>query len=171
MLCPSKEARMGTIRRNRLIWWALVLGLLVTACAEAGGASGVGGSQGGASSGAGAHDTGTVEVDLQDRGKTITLEVGDRLAISLPDSPESPWVLILYPKHILTRVSGEAGRSAYVFAARAAGTGRIVLFNRSRCGPVPESLRRPPCPVGDVDAPLDLIRPLGGAFFLAVRVK
>jgi hypothetical protein len=91
----------------------------------------------------------TVQLSLDDRGKTVSLHVGDRLVITLPpaSSPSpafaSSWRLGRYPTAILELQTSDAtGR--FEFVARAKGSGNIIAVRG--CSPGPLAAEIPPCP-------------------------
>jgi hypothetical protein len=146
--------------------WALIgaFSILAAACGAAGG------DTGGASGGR------TVELDGSDTGRTVNLNPGDRLVISLAvPSPKTHWVLGRFPEKALALTSRDQN-GTYEFAARRAGRGNILIVDflrasdlldcRGRVGARPPAL----CPVSD-EATLDALPPRAGVFTLTVVVR
>ena len=128
--------------RSRTLLMVLVASLLAGGCA-----------------GRAAPSHSTVQLSLDDRGKTVSLHVGDRLVITLPpaSSPSpafaSAWRLGRYPTAIMELQTSDAtGR--FELVARAKGSGNIVAVRG--CSPGPVAAEIPPCPVtgpGSAPAP------------------
>ena len=78
----------------------------------------------------------TVTIGRNDRGRTIGLEVGDHLELTLGPPSPSPsvrgigplrWTLASYPNDLLVLEDQDATQGRFRFTAKAAGQGRIVL--------------------------------------------
>jgi hypothetical protein len=135
-------------RRRR---WALllpVLALALAGCAH----PGTGSPRTAAASPA------TVTVAPADGGRTVNLEIGDRLVVQLttatPPAPLRPtWTLRLPPSGVLRRVPGDPDATRVVLVADRPGTVRVVLAKRYGCEP---PLR---CPVAQPLGQSERMRP------------
>jgi hypothetical protein len=139
----------ATSARRRL--WALLLPVLAVAlagCAQ----PGTGSPRAAAASPA------TVTVGPADGGRTVDLEVGDRLVVQLttatPPAPLRPaWTLRLSPSGELRRVPGDPAATRVVLVADRPGTVRVMLAKRYGCEP---PLR---CPVAQPLGQSERMRP------------
>jgi hypothetical protein len=140
---------------RRTSWIAtLTLLLVTTACASSGEAS-TRGSE-------------VVSIDLGDAGRSITLQVGDRLSLDLGSTPERHWVMGEFPRDVLSAPQ-EHSKGEFSFSALAPGQGRIGVINTFACPPstvhgcsVPEG--------GNVSTGSVATSPLPSIFTLTVRV-
>ena len=115
---------------------------------------------------------------MADRGRTVSLQVGDRLVLALPDAGEpsdiarfpGSWVLVKHPP-ALKLVSGRASRGGHIeLVARRPGKGPVVAIGRW-CGEGP-IVRAAPiirCPVAAGDAAGNLPQ-RSGSFVITVEV-
>lgn len=116
--------------------WALLLPILVLAasgCAQ----RGTGTSQAAAK---GAASPATVTVGPTDGGRTVDLNVGDRLIVELigttsPSRLRPAWTLRVPSSKPLRRVPGNPDATRVVFVADQPGTVRLVLVRRLGCYP------------------------------------
>ena len=149
---------MPTSRLRRRPWPMLLaaLALAVTGCAQAGIGSGPSGAATPSSSPA------TVTVGPEDGGRTVDLEVGDRLIVRL-DTATRParfppaWALRLPPSQVLRRGDHDGTRVGLV--ADTSGTVRLLLVKRTSCSP---PLRCPMDAVGPSDQSERMRPPLAG---------
>ena len=166
-------ARTEQARPRRQGWevrrWALLVPILVlaaTGCAQQGGAT----PQAAAKV---ATSPATVTVGPTDGGRTVDLEVRDRLIVELtgttPSSRLRPaWTLRSPASKVLRRVPDNPTATRVVFVADQPGTVRLVLVKRLGCYP---PLR---CPVaGPTDSDSERMRPpLNGVTVpITVRVR
>jgi hypothetical protein len=115
----------------------------------------------------------TVTVGRNDRGRTIGLEVGEHLELTLgPPRPSVPgigpqrWVLASYPKDLLVLDAQDAAQGRFRFTATAAGQGRVLLLG-------PGDLCQPPrlCPANPA-SPVSPERPLlPNSFLVLVQIR
>lgn len=92
-----------------------------------------------------------VVVGPTDMGRTIRLEVGDRLVVDL-GAPGGivpvEWNLVLYPKEALRLTARDSDHQRFEFLAAASGTGQVVLAGRVGCDvPLAGSMSGPRCPL------------------------
>ena len=129
---------VGSLRqdRSRRSWAALLpaLALLVAGCAQPG--TGTGLSTAATSS----MSPATVTVGPDDGGRTVDLQVGDRLIVQLqtagrPSRFPPPWTLRLPPSRVLERVPGDPDATRVVLVAAGPGTVRLLLVKRASCAP------------------------------------
>jgi hypothetical protein len=115
----------------------------------------------------------TVTIGRNDRGRTIGLEVGDHLELTLgPPAPSvrgiGPlrWTLASYPKDLLVLDAQDATHGRFRFTAKAAGQGRILLLG------VGDPCRPPRlCPMNR-PGPVSPERPLlPNSFLLLVQIR
>lgn len=101
-----------------------------------------------------------VRVDLGEAGRTVTLRRGDSLIVSLPRTlPPRPmagtgyagggWVLLSYPRAVLTLSAQEVG-AGFAFTARAAGRGQVVAA-RNWCAGAARLRAAIACPISAAD--------------------
>lgn len=77
----------------------------------------------------------TVELHQRDAGRTVRLDRGERLALSLgSSSSERRWRLALYPKKMLSLVTAKRTEGDFVFEAQRAGRGRVVALDLAQLG-------------------------------------
>jgi hypothetical protein len=163
---------VGSLRqdRRRRSWAVLLpgLALLVAGCAQPG--TGTGPSSAATSSSSPA----TVTVGPDDGGRTVELEVGDRLIVQLqtdrrPSRFPPPWTLRMPPTRVLKRVPGDPDAARVMLVAAGPGTMRLLLVKRTGCAP---PLR---CPVAAVGPPgqSERMRPplAGWTVVITVRVR
>jgi hypothetical protein len=121
--------------------------LLVVACCAilAGGCGRQAGSQPSAASRA-AGQPHTTTVTLRDAGRTVTLQVGDRLDVALGTASQTgdEWRLISYPSELLSLLPAPAGH--HRFTAYAPGSGTLTANPSPVCAPTdnPNPLLCPP---------------------------
>ena len=166
-------ARTGPARPRRQGWelrrWALLLPVLVlaaTGCAP----HGTGTPQAAAKV---ATSPATVTVGPTDGGRTVDLNVRDRLLVELtgttPPSRRRPaWTVRAPASRVLQRVPGNPDATRVMFVADQPGTVQLVLVRRLGCYP---PLR---CPVaGPTDSDSERMRPpLNGVTVpITVRVR
>lgn len=121
----------------------------------------------------------TVRVGVSDQGQTVSLQVGQRLAVSLPkirqgsDLRHLPgsWILVHYPR-ALNLVSGRASSEGrFELIASRTGRGRLVAIAPRRCGgPVPLARQRKACPVA-ADARAATPPPVPTSFVVTAVVR
>ena len=78
--------------------------------------------------------TGTkeVRVNLADSGRSITLDVDDRLSVSLGSSSDRHWVIGGFPRAVLSPpVTNEPG--GFTFTALGQGRGHLAIINTFAC--------------------------------------
>lgn len=122
-------------RKRRL--WPLLLAILalgVTGCAQAGTGADSAGTVPASRSPA------TVTVGPDDGGRTVDLQVGDRLIVALhtgqrPSRFGPAWTLRVPPSGVLERVPGDPDAARVVLVAEEPGTVRLVLVKRVGCAP------------------------------------
>jgi hypothetical protein len=156
--------------RNRRLWPLLlaILVLAVTGCAQAGTGAGSGGAVPAARSPA------TVTVGPDDGGRTVDLQVGDRLIVQLhtgqrPSRFGPAWTLRLPPSRVLERVPGDPDAARVVLVAEEPGTVRPTLVKRVGCAP---PLRCPVAAAGPTGQREPTRPPLAGATVaITVRVR
>jgi hypothetical protein len=117
----------------------------------------------------------TVTIGRNDLGRTIGLEVGDHLELSLGPPSPSPslrgigplrWTLASYPNDLLVLEDQDATHGRFRFTAKAAGQGRIVLGGLGDpCRPPRLCPMKPPGPVSP-ERPL-----LPDSFLLLVQIR
>jgi hypothetical protein len=154
-MATSHSARPGPRRPGQERLWALLLAalsLVAGACAQPG--TGATGSATSATSTAPA----TVTVGPDGGGRTVDLEVGDRLIVQLtsrtsPSRLRPAWMLRSPPSRALRRVQGNPDAIQVVFVADQPGTVRLVLVKRYGCDP---PLR---CPVAEPLGQSERMRP------------
>jgi hypothetical protein len=142
-LQSTGSRRQGQGRRS---WVVLLpaLALVVAGCAQ----PGAGMSRSGPATASSSPTM--VTVGPNDGGRTVDLEVGDRLIVQLqtagrPSRFPPPWTLRLPPSTVLERVPGDPDAPRVVLVAAGPGTVRLLLVKRVGCAP---PLR---CPVGAAD--------------------
>jgi hypothetical protein len=151
----SRAARPGPHRTGQEWLWALllaVLSLVVGGCAQPGTET----TQGAAS--ATSTPPATVTVGPDDGGRTVDLEVADRLIVQLssmtsPSRLRPAWTLRSPPPKVLRRVQGDPAATQVVFIADQPGTVQLVLVKRYGCDP---PLR---CPVAEPSGQSERMRP------------
>jgi hypothetical protein len=116
----------------------------------------------------------TVMVGPDDGGRTVDLEVGDRLIVQL-DTAKLPsrflpaWTLRMPPSEVLKRVQGGPEATRVVLVANGPGTVRLVLVKRLGCAP---PLRCPVAAAGPSGQSERMRPPLAGAtVVITVRVR
>jgi hypothetical protein len=122
--------------RKRRRWPSLlaILAVAVTGCAQAG--TGTGSADAATASSSAA----TVTVGPDDGGRTVDLQVGDRLIVALHTGQRPPrfppaWTLRMPPSKVLERVPGDPDAKRVVLVAEAPGTVRLALARRPGCAP------------------------------------
>jgi hypothetical protein len=156
--------------RKRQLWPLLlaILALVVTACAQ----PGTGTSRSGPATASSSPTTVTVGPD--DGGRTVDLEVGDRLVVQLqtsrrPSRFPPPWTLRLPASKVLERVPGDPDAARVVLVAAAPGTVRLLLVKRASCLP---PLRCPVAAAGPTGQSERMRPPLAGVTVaITVRVR
>jgi hypothetical protein len=141
-----------------------------------GGCAGIGGYQGGPAQGGS-----RVQVGIAERGRTVPLQVGDRLVLALPKAGQpsdiaarfpGSWVLVKHPQ-ALKLVSERASRDGHFeLVAWRPGKGPVVVIGPGWCGGGPMVQAAPSirCPVAAGDAAGNLpSRP--GSFMITVQVR
>jgi hypothetical protein len=156
--------------RKRRLWplFLAILALAVTGCAQAGTGTGSAGTVPASRSPA------TVTVGPDDGGRTVDLQVGDRLIVQLhtgqrPSQFGPAWTLRMPPSRVLERVPGDPDAARVVLVAEAPGTVRLVLVKRVGCAP---PLRCPVAAAGPTGQDEPTRPPLAGATVaITVRVR
>jgi hypothetical protein len=82
----------------------------------------------------------TVIVGPADGGRTVDLEVGDRLIVQLhtgrrPSRLPPAWMVRLPPSKVLKRIQGDPDAARVVLVADGPGTVRLLLVKRTSCAP------------------------------------
>jgi hypothetical protein len=112
----------------------------------------------------------TTKVTLRDAGRTVTLQVGDRLEVALGTARQTgdEWRLISYPGSLLSLLPAPAGH--YLFAAASPGRGTLTANPTPVCAPTdnPNPMLCPPRDAGAKDARQ---RPPRARFTLTVHVS
>jgi hypothetical protein len=162
----------GSLRRNprRRPWAALLpaLALVVAGCAE----PGAGTPRSGPATAS--RSPTTVMVSPDDGGRTVDLEVGDRLLVALQANRQStrvppPWTLRMPPTKVLERVPGDPDATRVMLVAAGPGTVRLLLVKRASCAP---PLRCPVAAAGPTDQSERIRPPLAGVtVVITVRVR
>ena len=97
----------------------------------------------------------TTTVTLRDAGRTITLQVGDRLDLALGTASQTgdDWRLITYPQSLLSLLPAPAGH--HRFTAYAPGWGTLTANPTPVCAPTdnPNPMLCPPRDAAAKDAP------------------
>jgi hypothetical protein len=90
----------------------------------------------------------TTTVTLRDAGRTVTLQVGDRLDVALGTARQTgdAWRLITYPESLLSLLPAPAGH--YRFTAYAPGRGTLTANPTPVCAPT-DNPNPMLCPAGD----------------------
>jgi hypothetical protein len=168
----TRPGPAGSLRqdRRRRSWAALLpaLALLVAGCAQPG--TGTGPSTAATSP----MSPATVTVGPDDGGRTVDLQVGDRLIAALytgqqPSRFGPGWTLRLPPSRVLERVAGDPDAARVVLVAQEPGTVRLVLVKRVGCAP---PLRCPVAAAGPTGQREPKRPPLAGATVaITVRVR
>jgi hypothetical protein len=152
----------GSLRqdRSRRSWAALLpaLALLVAGCAQPGTGTAHFGPATASSSPT------TVTVGPNDGGRTVDLEVGDRLLVQLqtdrrPSRFPPPWTLRMPPTKVLERVPGDPDATRVMLVAAGPGTVRLLLGKRAGCAP---PLRCPMAAAGPTGQSERIRPPLAG---------
>lgn len=170
-----RSARLGLPaplqpERKQRLWPLLlaVLALAVTGCAQPGSGAGSAGTVPASGSPA------TVTVGPDDGGRTVDLQVGDRLVVRLhtghrPSRFGPAWTLRLPPSRVLERVPGDPDAARVVLVAEEPGTVRLTLVKRVGCAP---PLRCPVAAAGPTEQREPTRPPLAGATVtITVRVR
>jgi hypothetical protein len=170
-----RSARLGLPapprpERKQRLWLLLlaILALQVTGCAQAGTGTGSAGTVPASRSPA------TVTVGPDDGGRTVDLQVGDRLIVQLytgrqPSQFGPAWTLRVPPSMVLERVPGDPEATGVVLIAKEPGTVRLVLVKRVGCAP---PLRCPVAAPGPTGQREPTRPPLAGAtVVITVRVR
>jgi hypothetical protein len=162
----------GSLRQDwrRRPWAALLpaLALVVAGCAQRGTGTPRSGPATASSS------PNTVMVGPDDGGRTVNLEVGDRLVVRLqtagrPSRFLPPWMLRLPPSRVLERVPGDPDAARVVLVAAEGGTVRLLLVKRAGCTP---PLRCPVAAAGPTGQRERMRPPLAGVtVVITVRVR
>ena len=71
---------------------------------------------------------------LADSGRQVTVNVGDRFSLNLGSSSDRHWVLISFPRGLLS-VPAEHPRGDFTFTALAPGHGQVTVINTFACPP------------------------------------
>ena len=156
--------------RKRRLWplFLAILALAVTGCAQAGTGTGSAGTVPASRSPA------TVTVGPDDGGRTVDLEVGDRLVVQLqtagrPSRFPPLWTLRLPPSTALERLPGDPDATRVVLVAAGPGTVRLLLVKRASCAP---PLRCPVAAAGPTGQRERMRPPLAGVtVVITVRVR
>ena len=166
-LGPAGPRRQDRRRRS----WAVLLAalaLLVAGCAQPG--TGTPGSGPATPS----SSPTTVTVGPDDGGRTVDLEVGDRLIVQLhtagrPSRFPPPWTLRMPPTKVLERVPGDPDATRVMLVAAGPGTVRLLLVKRAGCAP---PLRCPVAAAGPTGQSERMRPPLAGVtVVITVRVR
>ena len=156
--------------QGRRSWVVLLpaLALVVAGCAQ----PGAGTSRSGPATASSSPTT--VMVGPDDGGRTVDLEVGDRLVVQLqtagrPSRFPPPWTLRLPPSRVLERVPGDPDATRVVLVAAGPGTVRLVLVKRAGCAP---PLRCPLAAAGPTGQGERMRPPLAGVtVVITVRMR
>jgi hypothetical protein len=168
-LGPAGSLRQDRRRRRRP--WAMLLpalALVVAGCAQPGTGTPRSGPATASKSPA------AVMVGPDDGGRTVNLEVGDRLVVRLqtagrPSRFLPPWMLRLPPSRVLERVPGDPDAARVVLVAAEGGTVRLLLVKRAGCAP---PLRCPVAAAGPTGQREWMRPPLAGVMVvITVRVR
>ena len=166
---PGAAESLRQDRRRRP--WAVLLpalALLVASCAQPGTGTSRSGPATASSSPA------TVMVGPDDGGRTVNLELGDRLIVQLqtdrrPSRFPPPWTLRLPPPKVLERVRGDPDATRVVLVAAGPGAVRLLLVKRASCLP---PLRCPVAAAGPTGQSERMRPPLAGVtVVITVRVR
>jgi hypothetical protein len=150
----SRATRPGPRRSGQERRWPLLLLLLVLVvggCAQPG-------TRASGAAAASSTPPATVTLGPDDGGRTVDLEVGDRLIVQLtartsPSRLRPAWTLRSPPSKVLRRVQGDPDPIQVVLIADQPGTVRLLLAKRYGCEP---PLR---CPVAAPFGQSDRMRP------------
>ena len=97
----------------------------------------------------------TTTVTLRDAGRTVTLQVGDRLDVALGTASQTSdaWRLITYPQSLLSLLPAPAGH--HRFTAYAPGRGTLTANPTPVCAPTdnPNPMLCPPKDAAARDSP------------------
>jgi hypothetical protein len=112
---------------------SVVLAAVAAGCAQPGNQALGNGETGGA-------PRATVTVGPADDGRTVDLQVGDRLVVDLSAAKRQPrslgtWRLQVPRTTVLKRIDGASTLTRVVLAAEAPGTVRLLLSRRRSCDP------------------------------------
>lgn len=107
---------------SQRIWWVYTLALLLSTSACA--------SQGGPGGG----ETNVVTLHVADAGRSITLQMGDRLRLELGSESDRHWVMTEVPRTVLSAPI-EVTRGRFTLRAVAPGQGRVSVINTFACPP------------------------------------
>jgi hypothetical protein len=166
-LGPAGSLRQDRRRRS----WAVLLpalALLVAGCAQP--------RTGTAHSGPATASSSptTVIVSPDDGGRTVDLEVGERLIVQLqtdrrPSRFPPPWTLRMPPTKVLERVPGDPDATRVMLVAAGPGTVRLLLVKRAGCAPPLRCPMATPGPTGQAER---MRPPLTGVMVvITVRVR
>lgn len=112
----------------------------------------------------------TVTVGPADDGKTVDLQVGDRLVVELnvakrPSRPSGTWRLQVPRTTVLKRVGSDSTLTRVVLAAEAPGTVRLLLYHRRSCDPPLQ------CPMAGPTGQSERMTPPLAAVVITIRVQ
>jgi hypothetical protein len=146
--------------------WLLPLAVLAVAasCAQPG-------TQGlGASEAATSAAPATVTVGPADGGKTVDLQVGNRLIVELSAAKQPSrfsrfWRLQVPPTKVLKRIDRDSTLTRVVLVAEAPGTVRLLLYQRRSCDPPLL------CPMADPSGQSERMSPPLAAIAITIRVQ
>jgi hypothetical protein len=171
-MLSTRPGPAGPLRqdRRRRSWAVLLpaLALLVTGCAQ----PGTGTAHSGPATASSSPTTVTVGPD--DGGRTVDLEVGDRLIVQLqtdrrPSRFPPPWTLRMPPTKVLKRVPGDPDATRVMLVAAGPGTVRLLLVKRAGCAP---PLRCPVAAAGPTGQGERVRPPLAGVtVVITIRVR
>jgi hypothetical protein len=112
----------------------------------------------------------TVTVGPADDGRTVDLQVGDRLVVDLSAATRQPrqlgiWRLQVPRTTVLKRVDGASTLTRVVLAAEAPGTVRLLLSRRRSCDPPLQ------CPMAGPTGPSERMALPLPAVVITIRVR
>jgi hypothetical protein len=143
--------------------------LFVVVAAVAAGCAQPGNQALGADQGGGVRPT-TITVGPADDGKTVDLQVGDRLAVELKAAKRQSrslgtWRLQVPRTNVLRRVDRASTLTRVVLAAEAPGTVRLLLHHRRSCDPPLQ------CPMAEPTRQSERMAPPLPAVAITIRVR
>jgi hypothetical protein len=160
---PGQAAtrRHGHAARRWLL--SVVVAAVVAGCAQPGSQSLGAGENGGA-------PPTTVTVGPADDGRTVDLQVGDRLVVDLSGTKRQPrslgtWRLQVPRTTVLRRIGNASTLTRVVLAAEAPGTVRLLLSHRRSCDPPLQ------CPMAGPTGPSERMAMPLPAVVITIRVQ
>jgi hypothetical protein len=110
----------------------------------------------------------TANVGLPDAGKTVRMQVGDRLVVSLGAGGRS-WTMMSFPRKVLSFPATRDRNWSYVFVAKRRGWGVMRFIRGFSCGPPRAMSLR--CPVQARSNESGTSRSHQALFWITVRVE